>query len=101
MKNEFWKRQVLCGYVVELDNISSMYGGIDPVANWQGGYTAYFSIDNYDSGFVSVDICGDMAKVGVACGVDKSSVLVREILGLCFYNPPRIGDIFDNPHAWG
>ena len=101
MKNSFWKRQVVGGYIVRLDSIVSGHGGIDPVANWQGGYTAYFSLDSYDSGFISVDICGDMAKVGVACGVDKTSKVARNILSMCLDNPPRVGDVFDNPYNWG
>lgn len=92
MKNTFWNRQVVCGSVVKLENIVSVWGGIDPVDNWNSGYSASFSIDNYNTGFVSFEIADGIPNISTVATIKDVTNLVATLLNMIADNPPRIGE---------
>lgn len=101
MYNSFWKSVSVLGYTVKLDEIISVWGGIDPVSNWDSGYHASFSIDNCNTGFVNFEIANGTVSVSTVGAVKEVSDLVETLRRMCSKYPPRIGDWDDNPHAWG
>lgn len=100
MKNSFWKRQVIGGKSFALDGIVSVSGGIDPVSNWQCGYTAYFAIDGYNTGFISIEINRDSVRLDKIVGIKPTDVALSQVVAMCVLYPPRVGDVFDDPNKW-
>ncbi len=91
MKNSFWNRQVVLGSVVKLTGIVSVTGGIDPVANWESGYTASFSIDDYNTGFITIHM-DSTPRIGTMGTIKDVTPLANRLLYMCIGNPPRIGN---------